>query len=209
MKKFLITSLIMGSNLVYALPTIEIPNLVYAPNVTTINLNNVDIRGNINQSGKFKVIESKHKINFSNLKAESNLSPAIESINSIQDNSNYLLVGQVIAVDSYNNYYDVPNSDKTTGTKSLNATVSYKLIRTQDNAIISSFTIAAQAQDTGILSPGQVLHMSQAQLINDLSKDLAQKVTQQLIGQYANNLNNSLLAPKDTPLVTGVTIYND
>lgn len=219
MKKLsLFSSLIISSKIVFALPTIALPNLVYSPDVQNIGINNIDVRGALINSGKFKVVEAPKNFNLANMNtsepgkqasnesATSESAPKLANNSPIQDGLSYILIGQVISADTYNNYYQVPNSDSYTGTRTLAVTVSYKLLRTSDKASVAAFNAYATGVQTVILKAGELIHPNQAMILRDASKNLANNVVEQLIGQMDNTTK---FEQKDKPVITDIKTYDN
>lgn len=215
MKKLsLFSILLIVTGIVSALPTISVPNLTYATGVTDIGINNADIKGALIKSGKFKVVELPKNFNLVNLDTNkqtniesttSESAPQITNNGVIQDDLNYILIGKVISADTYNNYYQVPNSDNYTGTRTMAVTVSYKLVRIKDKANISSFNAYATGTQTVILKSGELIHPNQAMILRDTSQDLANNVLEQLTDQMDSSIKSE---QNDKPIISDVKTYN-
>ncbi len=218
MKKLnLFSILLISSGLVSALPTISVPNLTYATGISDLGINNADVKGALIHSGKFKVVETPKDFNLatSNIlalnkpisteSANSESAPKQTNNTPIQDDLNYILIGQVISADTYNNYYQVPNSDNYTGTRTMAVTVSYKLLRIKDRANISSFNAYATGTQTVILKAGEVIHPNQALILRDTSKDLANNVVEQLTDQIDSAIKSE---QNDKPTISEIKTYD-
>jgi hypothetical protein len=209
MNKFkLYAVLLVTAKLVIALPTIAIPNLVYSENVKKIGINNIDVRGAVIKTGKFKVVEA--NANF-NLAAVNTSDPGKQASNmdessGIQDGLSYILIGQVISTDEHINYYDLKGTDTTTGTRTLALTVSYKLLRLKDKASVAAFNAYGTGTETVFLKPGEHLYANQSMVIRDASMDLANNVVEQLLGQYGSS---SKFDQKEKPEITEVKTYDN
>src|SRR5690606_22293886 len=104
MKKYLVLFLLSISSMVFAIPTIMVPNLKMdydAVNADKMNMTNVNgvvykkipkfssnIRGALISSGKFKVLNTKKLPDIN-----ASVAPVIESHVSLDENANYYLVG--------------------------------------------------------------------------------------------------------------------
>lgn len=213
MKKLLLTTILSaGIKLSFGAPTIALPNLVYAPNVPNIGINNIDVRGALIRSGKFKVIEAPRNFNLSAINtSEPDKQSDSESSNKfisneahIDDGMKYILIGQVISADTYNNYYKIPNSENSTGSRTLSATISYKLLKLDDRSSVAAFNVNVTGTQTAILKDGETIHPNQSLILHNASKDLGNKVLEELLGQMNDNSSEH----HDKPLVTDVTTYD-
>lgn len=221
MKKFsLFGILLIAAGIVNALPTISVPNLTYATGVADLGINNADVKGALINSGKFTVIDvpppkatpviaKSSESSIATAKAESTtlVESAPVTANNIQldDGVAYTLIGQVASADAYNNYYQVPNSDNYTGTRTLSLVVNYKLLRTKDHATIASFNAYATGTQTVILKYGELIHPNQAMILRDASQNLAENVLGQLTGQMDNTTK---FGQKNNPIITDVKTYD-
>ena len=163
MYKFVICA-VFCSGTVFAVPDLVIPELEYSPEQQTV-INNVDVRGAVIKSGKYKVIAAQ----------PDGARP--------QSGSGYILQGKVLAVDENDNTYQVTGTDKNTLTHTISVTVSYNLLRLKDKTNVAAFNAYATAAQTKILKTGanpDSIAFNRALLIRDVSKDLAANVISQL-----------------------------
>ena len=200
--------LLVTAKLAIALPTIAIPNLVYSEDVEKVGINNIDVRGAVINSGKFKVVEA--NANF-NLAAVNTSEPGKQASNmaesgGIQDGLSYILIGQVISTDEHNNYFQIKGTDTSTGTRTLAVTVSYKLLRLKDKASIAAFNAYGTGTQTVFLKSGELIHPNRSMILRDASKDLANNVVEQLLGQYGSS---SKFDQKEKPEITEVKTYDN
>lgn len=213
MNKYLLAFLVGFAKLSFALPAVAVPNLTYASNVESVGINNIDVRGALINSGKFSVVEAPKNFNLATIntsdpgKQYGGESSILPTQSALQDNMKYILIGQVISAETFNNYYDIPGTDKTSGTRTMAVTVSYKLLRLQDKVSIAAFNAYASSSQTVILKAGELIRVNQSALLHNLSKELGNNVVEQLMAQYKST-GAAHEDSSDVPLVSKVTTYD-
>lgn len=194
MKKYLLTIIALCSKFAVAAALIAVPDLVYENGVTNYGISNADVRGALIKSGKFKIIHTPKNFD---VEAALNApeSPTTESAPTTKpaiNNIKYILVGQVVTAGVHDNYYTLPNTSNTTGTRTLTISVNYKLLNLKDQSVVSSFNISASGSQTAILraNSNDKFQTNQGRLVKEASQDLATQVVQELsqadisLGEY-------------------------
>lgn len=215
----LCTILALCAKLSFALPNLAIPNLVYSPGVTNIGINNIDVRGALVKSGKFKVIEAPKGFNLASINTSdsgkqydanqhhlSSESGHVSHDALIIDGLSYVLIGQVIATDNFDNTYQVPNTNSVTATRTLSVTVSYKLLRLKDKASVAAFNINATGSQTAILKSGETFRVNNPLILRETSQDLATKVIEQLVN-YVDTSERS--TQQESSFAPKVIVYDN
>lgn len=194
--------LAMCAKFSFAVPNVAIPNLVYSPGVANVGINNIDVRGALVKSGKFKIIEAPKGFNLAIIntsepgkqydnKEHLSSESGDDSHNTlIIDGLSYILIGQIIATDNFDNTYQVPNTNTFTSTRTLSVTVSYKLLRLKDKASVAAFNINATGSQTAILKSGETFRVNNPLILRETSQDLATKVMEELVN-YADTSEHS------------------
>lgn len=204
-KTILIPVLAILAKISIAVPSIALPALVWPTDADPMSkkVNNSDLRGALITSGKFKVVETPPNFNLNNYNSVQPTS-LDSSAPAIQDNLNYILIGQVQSTRWFeNSSSNYQGSDYIIAYKKNEILVSYKLINLKDKSSVAAFTVNATGKQTVTLQPGQKFNADVGQIIQDTSQDLATKVMEQL---------NSQLAGKgiiDRPVITGIKTYDD
>lgn len=198
----LCTILALCTKFSFAVSNIAIPNLAYSPGVANVGINNIGVRGALAKSGKFKVIEAPKGFNLATINtsepgkqydANEHLSSESEHDSHnmlIVDGLSYILIGQIIATDNFDNTYQVPNTNTFTSTRTLSITVSYKLLRLKDKASVAAFNINAIGSQTAILKSGETFRVNNPLILREASQDLATKVMEELVN-YADTSEHS------------------
>lgn len=194
MKKYLLTIIALCSKFAVAAALIAVPDLVYENGVTNYGISNADVRGALIKSGKFKIIHTPKNFDVeaalnapetTTIESTPTTKPAINNIK-------YILVGQVVTAGVHDNYYTLPNTSNTTGTRTLTISVNYKLLNLKDQSVVSSFNISASGSQTAILraNSNDKFQTNQGRLVKEASQDLATQVVQELsqadisLGEY-------------------------
>lgn len=150
------------------------------------------VRGKIIQSKYFQVVDisslsgytylNSKKINLSSKPEES----AIYS-DSKQITPDYLLTGTVSAIDAGEEVHPVPDTNRYSLIYSIDIVVDYKLIRTKDNVLVSSFTAAGHGGDVKLTTnQNQKMNHNIPKLVQQVGDDLANDVNNQLTIQLEN-----------------------
>lgn len=194
MKKYLLSIIVLCSKFAVAAALIAVPDLVYENGVTNYGISNADVRGALIKSGKFKIIHTPKNFDVeaalnapetTTIESAPTTKPAINNIK-------YILVGQVVTAGVHDNYYTLPNTSNTTGTRTLTISVNYKLLNLKDQSVVSSFNISASGSQTAILraNSNDKFQTNQGRLVKEASQDLATQVVQELsqadisLGEY-------------------------
>jgi hypothetical protein len=190
---------------------------------------NADVRGAIINTGRFRVVKmpKQDTIWRGNLQTVLNLvkstptvtSPKTDDTSEKSDANDsvaatpkkgmpdYILLGQVSAISTNEDTNPVKETDKYTNQYNIDISVEYKLVKTSDNSIMSSFTAYAHASDVKILTNNAVnqrFNHNIPLLIQSASKSLGEDVVKQLSDQFnisSENYNNG------SKVITDVKIY--
>lgn len=194
MKKYLLTIIALCSKFAVAAALISVPDLVYENGVTNYGISNADVRGALIKSGKFKIIHTPKNFDVeAALNApETSTTESAPTTKPAINNIKYILVGQVVTAGVHDNYYTLPNTSNTTGTRTLTISVNYKLLNLKDQSLVSSFNINASGSQTAILraNSNDKFQTNQVRLVKEVSQDLATQVVQELssanisLGEY-------------------------
>lgn len=194
MKKYLLTIIALCSKFAVAAALIAVPDLVYENGVTNYGISNADVRGALIKSGKFKIIHTPKNFDVeAALNApETTTTESTPTTKPAINNIKYILVGQVVTAGVHDNYYTLPNTSNTTGTRTLTISVNYKLLNLKDQSVVSSFNISASGSQTAILraNSNDKFQTNQGRLVKEASQDLATQVVQELsqadisLGEY-------------------------
>lgn len=203
----LILPLFMLSSLAYSLPRIALRNLEWPADADFMSkkVNNIDLRGSLIRSGKFQIVEMPVGFTVTRNSETSDNHNLSESA-AIQDGVEYVLVGMVQSANWFENSAPSQDSSYTIAYKKNEVLISYKLVRVKDKVSVAAFTVNATGKQTVTLAPGQSLHLNVGQIIQDTSKDLAKKVTEELLEQYSNAAPKELNTDKH--LVTDFQTYD-
>lgn len=225
MKKYLVLFLLSISSMVFAIPTIMVPNLkmdydaVNADKMNTTNVNGVvykkipkfssNIRGALISSGKFKVLNTKKLPDIS-----ASVAPVVESHVSLDENANYYLVGSVYYVDENEDSYPIEKTDNISMVYSFEVGANFKLVRAKDNVIMASFSANGIGRDTKIINSQKMTqtkwHHNYAKITEEANTDLAKNVLTQMLEQFnfVNDNEQKEREENEPKVVTDVKVYN-
>lgn len=226
-----------------AIPSIGVPNITVSPSIATPSFISTEavsssdiatkqmlqqqmsnfsaqIRGNILQSGQFRVVDVDNNFAQSYAPAESipvestiinNESEHLHTVKTIQKSNTpeYMLIGSLSAINAGEEVNQIINTNKYSDIYSIDLAVDYKLVRTSDRTIVASFTAAGHSGDVKLVGfPDQRMQHNIPLLVQQVGADLANEVTTQLNAQIGNGklfINSQESAPK----VTDFTTYKD
>lgn len=192
-----------------AVPSIAIKSLEWPKEATpddNVNrrITTADLRGALISSGKWKVIETPKNFSFDSAPEANQDDDGATTTAKVKDNRTYILMGMVQSTRWYENAAPKSQgSEYITAYKKNETLVSYKLVDVKDKSTVAAFSVNAIGKQVVTLAPGQKLNADVGQIIQDASKDLADKTMERL---------NEQLAGKgiiDRPSISGIKTYDD
>jgi hypothetical protein len=174
---------------------------------------NTSIKGKLTQTKNFKVVEYS-KIN--NL-WHGNTEPILNYISHIKNSEsilresyinipNYILIGEITSFNNNTNIEPIKDTNKQTIQFNLDVNISYNLISTKDNVIISAFNVLGHADEIKIInenSTNQKINPNMTNLIRDISNDLSNNIVDEINKNFAVTNKNY-----KTESIESFTIYN-
>lgn len=174
---------------------------------------NADVRGAIISSGKFKVVAlPKKSLDNKQLMALTQASqPVVSSINNKtkQTMPDYILIGKVVSITQNENFTPVKYTDKNSSQYNVDIAVDYKLVKTTDKSVMTSFTAYGHASDVKMLTAGntaQIQNHNIPLLVKTASKNLGEDVLNQLNSQFNTSSENY---DNGSRVITDVKVYSD
>jgi len=172
------------------------------------------IKGKIIQSKHFQVIDIDNKLAYTyNSTTSSNNTKSLNESNILPGNKpsslpDYILIGTVSAIDAGEETHQISDTNRYSLIYSIDIAVDYKLIRTRDSVIVSSFTAAGHGGDVKLTTnQQQKMNHNIPKLVKETGADLANDVNNQLTIQLENG---KIIRDyqEATPKTVKLTTYN-
>jgi hypothetical protein len=155
---------------------------------------NSSIKGKLAKTKNFKVIDNPKITNLWHGDTE----PIVNYINAIkiQESSvsktyvnvpDYILLGEITSFTNNTDIEPIQNTDKQTLQFNLDISTSYNLISTKDGAVIASFDVTGNGNDTKIMnqnSSTQKINPNMSFLIKEVADDLSNNVVDEINQQF-------------------------
>ena len=192
-----------------AVPSIAVKSLEWPKEATpddnvNYRINTVDLRGALISSGKWKVIETPKNFSFDSASEANQNDDSAATTAKVKDNRTYILIGVVQSSRWYENATPKSQgSEYTTAYKKNETLVSYKLVDAKDKATVAAFSVNAIGKQVVTLAAGQKINADVGQIIQDASKDLANKTMERLNEQIAGK------GIIDRHSISGIKTYDD
>lgn len=137
-----------------------------------MDIHNADIRNSITSSGLYKVVDEFN---------DKNESTIITKQSNVAD---YTLNGNVIMGSSFENIYDIPDTNNSTYTKTVSIFVEYQLINNKTHEIAKAFNSNVSGSETQNFNTNKIHpEPNLNELLSNLSKNLADNVVVNLKNQ--------------------------